>query len=92
LSHTVSPAHHALLASIDRDTKIAVARTYRARRQLGESHHPAHLAAVEAFRSARPGISDDEASQAVVLIVARAAQDAPGWFWRGVGGCSGAPV
>jgi hypothetical protein len=87
-----SLAQHAFLASIDRETKLAVARAYRARRQLGESHHPAHLVAVEAFRFARPGASDDEAMQPAVLIVARAAQVAPEWLWRGVGGCSRAPA
>jgi hypothetical protein len=81
-------AQHAFLASIDRETKLAVARAYRARRQLGESHYPAHLAAVEAFRAAKPDASDDEASQAAILIIARASQPVPEWFWRGVGGVS----
>jgi hypothetical protein len=84
MSHTVSLAQHAFLATIDRETKLAIARAYRARRQLGESHHPAHIAAVEAYCAARPGASDDEASQAAVLIIARAAQTAPGWLWRDV--------
>jgi hypothetical protein len=79
-----SLAQHAFLASIDRDTKLAVGRAYRARRQLGESHHPAHLAAVEAFRTAPPSASDAEAMQAAVLIVARAAQEAAGWLWKGI--------
>lgn len=83
--HTPSLAQHALLASIDRDTKIAVARAYRARRQLGESNRPVMVAAIEAFREARPGASDAEASQAAVLIIARAAQTAPAWLWKDVG-------
>jgi hypothetical protein len=67
--HTPTRMQHALLASLDRDTKLAVARAYRARRQLGESNHPAVQAALEAFR-------------AVVLIIARALQQVPEWFWR----------
>jgi hypothetical protein len=85
MNHTPTLEQHAVLASLDRETKLAVARAYRARRQLGESNSPAMLAAIEAFRAARPGASDVEASRAVVLIIARAAQTAPRWFWRDVG-------
>jgi hypothetical protein len=63
-------------------------RAYRARRQLGDSNHPAVQAALEAFRAAKPGVSDVEVSQAVVLIIARASQQVRGWFWRGVDGLS----
>jgi hypothetical protein len=68
----LTSARHALLASIGRETKLAVARAYRTRRQLGESDHPAYLAALEAFHA--------DAGQAVRLIIARAAQVAPEWF------------
>jgi hypothetical protein len=46
--HTPTRMQHALLASLDRDTKLAIARAYRARRQVGESNHPAVQAALEA--------------------------------------------
>ena len=85
MNHTPSLEQHAFLAGLDRETKLAVARAYRARRQLGEGDYPAMMAALEAFRAAKPAASDAEARQAVVLIVARASQQAPGWFWRGVG-------
>jgi hypothetical protein len=84
--NTPMAAQHALLASIDRETKLAVARAYRARRQRGELDHLAYLAALEAFHAARPGTPNADAGQAVRLIIARAAQVAPEWFWRGVAG------
>lgn len=79
--NTPTPAQHALLAALDRDTKLAVARAYRARRQLGETDYPAYLAAFEAFRARVPGATDADAGQAVRLTIARAAQVAPEWFW-----------
>jgi hypothetical protein len=77
---------NALLAALDRDTKLAVARAYRARRQLGESDYPAYVAAREVFRARVPGAADADAGRAVRLIIASAAQMAPKWFWKGVGG------
>jgi hypothetical protein len=81
-----------LLTALDRETKLAVARAYCPRRQVGESNYPAIVAAIEVFRAARPDASDIEASRAVVLIAARAAQMALKWFWcRGGDAIAAAP-
>jgi hypothetical protein len=52
--NTPTPAQYTLLAALDGDTKLVVARPYRADRQLGESDYPAYLLALEVFQAAVP--------------------------------------
>jgi hypothetical protein len=79
--HTPSPSHRAAVARLDRDTLQVVAIGYRAQRQGGASDHPAYEAAVADLHSRAPDLPAQEACEAVSLIIARAAAEAP--FWRG---------
>jgi hypothetical protein len=81
--HTAPASQRAAVARLDRDTLRAVAMLYRAQRQAGASDGPAYEEAVAELRSRIPDLSDQEAREAVSLIIARAATEGQRWFWRG---------
>jgi hypothetical protein len=87
--HTPPPSLRAAVSQLDRDTLRAVATAYRARRQEGASDGPARDAALAELRGRAPDLTDQAAREAVSLIIARAATEAPVWFWRGT--CHGWP-
>jgi hypothetical protein len=81
--HTPRASQRAAVARLDRETLRAVAIAYRGRRQQGASDHPAYETAVAELHARAPDLTDQEAREAVSLIIARAATEAQAWFWRG---------
>jgi hypothetical protein len=68
-THAISPAQHAFLAALDRQTTLAVARAYRACRQQGSDHHAAMLAAIEAYHAAQPHASETDARHGAGVVL-----------------------
>jgi hypothetical protein len=68
----------------DLETIRAVAVAYRRERQAGRLDGPAREAAITAYSARHPETDRLSASASVAHIVAWAAREYAGWFWKGV--------
>ncbi len=75
---TIPPCH------FDRDTKRAVCRAYKAEYAEGWRAQRCYDAGMAAFQKLHPEATLKEASAAVILIIAVAGRDYPGWTIEGL--------
>lgn len=69
----------------DVELRRAVALAYRAIRRQGGRELLAWQAARQTAMELRPDMSEEEAGRRATLVIAWAATEHPGWFWKGVG-------
>ena len=65
--------------TFERDTKRAVCRAWKAQFAEGWRSNICENAGINAFMALHPDVSRKEASEAVVLIIATASREYPGW-------------
>lgn len=73
------------LSTWDRETLRAVALAYRQQRRLGAREPWAVEAAARAYLERHPTVLEQEATHAVIQMIAAVARDHPAWLWKGVG-------